>query len=137
MVNLQVAAIESGTLLTQEELSRQVLGEKKKYLLGFGIGPQPSTIAASRARDKDMEAMRAEIEGLREEQQRDRDELMKEREKRERYYNEMLKEREERERRYNEMLKEREQGQKAREETNTKVEHLNNIVVKLTQLLGV
>ncbi|KAL7213951.1 hypothetical protein ACSBR1_026390 [Camellia fascicularis] len=47
MVNVQAAAIESGTLLTQEELSRQVLGQKKRYLLGFGSGPQPSTIVAS------------------------------------------------------------------------------------------
>ncbi|KAL7183434.1 hypothetical protein ACSBR2_025774 [Camellia fascicularis] len=57
-----------------EELSRQVLGQKKRYLLGFGSGPQPSTIVASRARDKDMEAMRAEVEGLREERQKDHDE---------------------------------------------------------------
>ncbi|KAL7221843.1 hypothetical protein ACSBR1_023730 [Camellia fascicularis] len=47
-----------------KELSRQVFGENKKYLLGLGIGPQSSTIAASRARDKDMEAMRAEMEAL-------------------------------------------------------------------------
>ncbi|KAL7173758.1 hypothetical protein ACSBR2_033086 [Camellia fascicularis] len=67
MVNVQVTAIESGTPLTQEELSRQVLGQKKRFLLGFGSGTQPSTIAASRARDKDMEAMRAEVEALREE----------------------------------------------------------------------
>ncbi|KAL7223540.1 hypothetical protein ACSBR1_025068 [Camellia fascicularis] len=65
MVNVQAATIESGTSLTQEELSRQVLGQKKRYLLGFGSGPLPSTIAASRAHDKDMEAMRAEVEPLR------------------------------------------------------------------------
>ncbi|KAL7243328.1 hypothetical protein ACSBR1_015677 [Camellia fascicularis] len=92
MVNLQAVAIESGTLLTQEELSRQVLGEKKSYLLGFGISPQPSTIATSRVCDKDMEAMRAEMEALREERQKDRDKLIKEREEHERNYNEMLKE---------------------------------------------
>ncbi|KAL7167894.1 hypothetical protein ACSBR2_038349 [Camellia fascicularis] len=92
-----------------EELSRQVLGEKKKYLLGFGIGPQSSTIAASRARDKDMEAMRAEIEALRVEQQRDRKELIREREERKKYYNDMLREREERKKYYNDMLKEREE----------------------------
>ncbi|KAL7251661.1 hypothetical protein ACSBR1_013500 [Camellia fascicularis] len=137
MVNVQAAAIESGTPLTQEELSRQVLGQKKRYLLGFGSGPQPSTIAASRAHDKDMEAMRAEVEALREERQKDHDELMKEREERERCYNELLKEREERIQLANEMLKEREEGQKAREETNTKVEHLNNVVAKLSQLLGI
>ncbi|CAL5385675.1 unnamed protein product [Camellia sinensis] len=37
MVNVQAAAIKSGTPLTQEELSRQVLGQKKRYLLGYGI----------------------------------------------------------------------------------------------------
>lgn len=83
---------------------------EEKYLLGFGIGPQPFTIAASRARDKDMEAMRAEMQALCQEQQRHRDELMKEREEHERYYNEMLKEREECERCYNEILKKRELG---------------------------
>ncbi|KAL7179337.1 hypothetical protein ACSBR1_042680 [Camellia fascicularis] len=57
IVNVQAAAIESGMPLTQEEISRQVLGQKKRYLLGFGSGPQPSTIFASRAHDKDMEAM--------------------------------------------------------------------------------
>ncbi|CAL5386491.1 unnamed protein product [Camellia sinensis] len=137
MVNVQAAAIESGTPLTQEEISRQVLGQKKRYLLGFGSGPQPSTIFATRAHDKDMEAMRAEVEALREERQKDHDELMKEREERERCYNELLKEREERIQLSNEMLKEREEGQKARDETNTKVEHLNNVVAKLSQLLGI
>ncbi|KAL7196660.1 hypothetical protein ACSBR1_036638 [Camellia fascicularis] len=137
MVNLQAATTESGTPLTQEELSRQVLGEKKKYLLGFGIGPQLCTIAALRACDKDMEAMRAEMEALREEQQRDREELMKKQEEHEKYYIDMLKEREERERCYNEMLQERAQGQKDREETNKRVDHLNNVVAKLTQLLGI
>ncbi|KAL7242843.1 hypothetical protein ACSBR1_015271 [Camellia fascicularis] len=81
--------------------------------------------------------MRAEVEALREERQKDHDELMEEREERERYYNEMLKEREEHVQCYNEMLKERKEGQKAREETNTKVEHLNNVVAKLSQLLGI
>ncbi|KAL7240735.1 hypothetical protein ACSBR2_006393 [Camellia fascicularis] len=107
---LHVIATKSGMPLTREELSRQVLGEKKRYLLGFGIGPQPSTIAASRARDMDMEAIRAEMEALSEKRQKDLDELMKEREECETYYNEMLKEREERVQCYNEMLKEREQG---------------------------
>ncbi|KAF5931543.1 hypothetical protein HYC85_027714 [Camellia sinensis] len=89
MVNVQAAAIESGTPLTHEELSRQALREKR---------------------------------------QKDHDELMKEREERERCYNELLKEREESIQLANEMLKEREEGQKAREETNTKVEHLNNVM---------
>ncbi|GMP85731.1 hypothetical protein CsSME_00038775 [Camellia sinensis var. sinensis] len=84
-----------------------------------------------------MEAMRAKVEALREKRQKDHDELMKEREECGRYYNEMLKEREEHVQCYNEMLKEQEEGQKAREETNIKVEHLNNVVAKLSQLLGI
>ncbi|KAL7169993.1 hypothetical protein ACSBR2_034946 [Camellia fascicularis] len=74
MVAIEVTIMDKSWMLINnrhdidaEELSRQVLGEKKKYLLGFGIGPQPFTIAASRARDKDMEAIRAEMEALREE----------------------------------------------------------------------
>ncbi|KAL7254850.1 hypothetical protein ACSBR1_009071 [Camellia fascicularis] len=46
MVNLQAAATESAMPLTHEELSRYVLGKNKKCLIGFGIGPQPSTIVA-------------------------------------------------------------------------------------------
>ncbi|XP_028061330.1 uncharacterized protein LOC114264806 [Camellia sinensis] len=42
MVNLQVVATDAGLPLTHEELSRQVLGEKKNYLRGCGVGPQPS-----------------------------------------------------------------------------------------------
>ena len=70
-----------------------------------------------------MEAMRAKVEALREERQKDHDKLMKEWEEHERYYNEMLKEWGE--------------GQKAREETNAMVEHLNIVVAKLSQLLGI
>ncbi|CAL5426880.1 unnamed protein product [Camellia sinensis] len=92
---------------------------------------------ASRSRDKDIEAMQAEVEALCEKRQKDHDELMKEREERERRYNEMLQEREVRIKLANEMLKEQEEGQKAREETNTKVKHLNNVVAKLPQLLGI
>ncbi|KAL7184287.1 hypothetical protein ACSBR2_026441 [Camellia fascicularis] len=47
MVNLQVATTELVTPLTHEEFSRQVIGEKKKYLIGFGISPQPSIIDVS------------------------------------------------------------------------------------------
>ncbi|KAL7194767.1 hypothetical protein ACSBR1_035075 [Camellia fascicularis] len=39
MVNLQATATDAGIPLTHEELSRQVLGQRKNYLHGFGIGP--------------------------------------------------------------------------------------------------
>ncbi|KAL7174227.1 hypothetical protein ACSBR2_033477 [Camellia fascicularis] len=39
MVNLQATATDAGIPLTHEELSGQVLGQRKNYLRGFGIGP--------------------------------------------------------------------------------------------------
>ncbi|KAL7227604.1 hypothetical protein ACSBR1_022467 [Camellia fascicularis] len=84
MVNLQVVATDARLPLTHEELSRQVLGAKENYLRGCGIGPQPSSTASSaaRARDKHMELIRVELEVLREDRQRDHEELLKEKEER-------------------------------------------------------
>ncbi|KAL7248404.1 hypothetical protein ACSBR2_003179 [Camellia fascicularis] len=98
MVNLQVVATDAGMPLTHEEISRQVLGEKKNYLRGCGIGPQPSSTASSaaRARDKHMESMRAELEVLHEDRRRDHEELLKEKDERQRDHEELLKEKEER-----------------------------------------
>ncbi|KAL7231021.1 hypothetical protein ACSBR2_009321 [Camellia fascicularis] len=124
MVNLQVVATDAGLPLTHEELSRQVLGAKKKYLRGCGIGPQPSSTASSaaRARDKHMESMRTELEVLREEHQRDHEELLKEKEERQRDHEELVKEKEDRQRDREEIMTEREElmkqikeGKKARE----------------------
>ncbi|KAL7178907.1 hypothetical protein ACSBR1_042302 [Camellia fascicularis] len=97
MVNLQVVATDAGLPLTHEELSRQVLGAKKNYLRGCGIGPQPSSTASSaaRARDKHMEAIRAELEVLREDRQRDHKELLKEKEERQRDREDIMRERDE------------------------------------------
>ncbi|KAL7244902.1 hypothetical protein ACSBR2_000279 [Camellia fascicularis] len=77
MVNLQATATDAGIPLTQEELSQQVLGQRKNYLCGFGIGPQPysPSDSAARSRDKQMKAMRSEIDVLQEN-------LMKEKEER-------------------------------------------------------
>ncbi|KAL7167972.1 hypothetical protein ACSBR2_038409 [Camellia fascicularis] len=68
MVNLQATATDAGILLTQEELSRQVLGQRKNYVRGFGIGPLPysPSDSATRSRYKQMEAMRSEMEVLHE-----------------------------------------------------------------------
>lgn len=62
---------------------------------------------------------------------------MKEQEEREKYYTNMLKHREKRKRCYNEMLQQRAQEQKDREEIDKMVDHLNNVVTKLTLLLGI
>ncbi|KAL7238371.1 hypothetical protein ACSBR2_004468 [Camellia fascicularis] len=85
-----------------EELSRQVLGQRKNYLRRFGIGPQPysPSDSAARSRDKQMEAMRYEMEVLHEN-------LMKEKEERQRDREEMMREREE-------LMKEVEEGKKSK-----------------------
>ncbi|KAL7174665.1 hypothetical protein ACSBR2_033832 [Camellia fascicularis] len=113
MVNLQDEATQSGTSMTQEELSRQVFGEKKRYLHGFGIGPRPSsfisnTMSRACACDHEMETLRSEIETLREEWQRDHDELMKE----------------------------REEGRKSRDVTQAQINHLHTMVTHLLQGRG-
>ncbi|KAL7214535.1 hypothetical protein ACSBR1_026862 [Camellia fascicularis] len=158
MVNLQVVATNVGLPLTHEELSRQVLGAKKNYLRGCGIGPQPSSTASSvaRARDKHIESMRAEMEVLREERQRDHEKLLKEKEECQRDYEKLLKEKEERQRDHEELLKKKEERQRDREEImrereelmkqieeeknareaqQVQLNHLNDVVSRLTTLL--
>ncbi|KAL7185646.1 hypothetical protein ACSBR2_027570 [Camellia fascicularis] len=77
MVNLQATTRDAGIPLTQQELLRQVLGQRKNYLHGFGIGPQPylPSNSVARSRDKQIEAMRFEMEVLHKD-------LMKEKEER-------------------------------------------------------
>ncbi|KAL7233504.1 hypothetical protein ACSBR1_017177 [Camellia fascicularis] len=144
MVNLQLTAIDAGLPLTHEEISRQVLGEKKNYLRGCGIGPQPASTASSaaRARDKHMESIRAELEVLCEQRQSDHEELLKEKEECQRDRKELLKEKEERQRDQEEITREREklikqvdEEKKAREAQQVQLNHLNNVVSRLTTLL--
>ncbi|THF99816.1 hypothetical protein TEA_003975 [Camellia sinensis var. sinensis] len=141
MVNLHVVATDAGLPLTYEELSRQ---EKKNYLRGCGIGLQPSSTvsSAARARDKHMESMRAELEVLREEHQRDHEELLKEKEERQRDHEELVKEKKERQRdreeimrERNELMKQIEEGKKARKAQQVQLNHLNDVVSRLTTLL--
>ncbi|KAL7260719.1 hypothetical protein ACSBR1_006394 [Camellia fascicularis] len=107
-------------------------------------GPQPSSTASSaaRARDKHMELMRAELEVLREQRQSDHEELLKEKEERQRDREELLKEKEARERDREEITREREQlikqvdeEKKAREAQQVQLNHLNDVVSRLTTLL--
>ncbi|KAL7262035.1 hypothetical protein ACSBR1_000424 [Camellia fascicularis] len=144
MVNLQVVATDVGMPLTHEELSRQVLRPKKNYFRGFRIGPQPSSTAdsAARAHDKHMESMRAELEVLHEERQRDHEKLLKEKEERQRDHKELLKEKEERQRDREEIRREREKMMKqveeekrAQEAQQVQLNHLNDVVSRLTTLL--
>ncbi|GMP88844.1 hypothetical protein CsSME_00040676 [Camellia sinensis var. sinensis] len=76
MVNLQATAADAGIPLTQEELSRKVLGQRKNYLHGFGIGPRPysPSDSAAQSRDKQMEAMRSELEVLHEDLMKEKEE---------------------------------------------------------------
>ncbi|KAL7170271.1 hypothetical protein ACSBR2_035192 [Camellia fascicularis] len=117
MVNLQATATDAGILLTYEELLQQVLGQRKNYLRGFGIGLRPylPSDSAARSRDKQMEAMRSEIDVLQEN-------LMKEKEERQRDREEMMREREE-------LMKEVEEGKKAREAQQEQLNHLNSMVL--------
>ncbi|KAL7202757.1 hypothetical protein ACSBR1_034261 [Camellia fascicularis] len=123
MVNLQVTATDAGIPLTHEELSRQVLGQRKNYLCGFGIGPRPYSPSDSvaRSRDKQMEAMRSEIDVLQEN-------LIKEKEKRQRDREEMTREREE-------LMKEVEEGKKAREAQQEQLNHLNSVTHSIVTIL--
>ncbi|KAL7173760.1 hypothetical protein ACSBR2_033088 [Camellia fascicularis] len=123
MVILQATATDAGIPLTHEELSRQVLGQRKNYLRGFGIGPRPysPSNSAERSRDKQMDAMRSEIDVLQEN-------LMKEKEERERDREEMTREREE-------LMKEVDEGKKTREAQQEQLNHLNSVVLRLSTLL--
>ncbi|XP_028073992.1 golgin subfamily A member 6-like protein 4 isoform X1 [Camellia sinensis] len=103
-----------------------------------------------------MESMRAELEVLREEHQRDCEELLKEKEEWQKDHEELVKEKEERQRDHEELVKEKEErqrdkeeimreieklmkeieeGKKAREAQQVQLNHLNDMVSRLTTLL--
>ncbi|CAL5382684.1 unnamed protein product [Camellia sinensis] len=82
MTMVRDESIESGTPMTQEDISRVVLGKKKGYLRGFGVGPKPSSCdvgsnVASQAREEHLKRLTSELEMLRAEQQSDREEQKK------------------------------------------------------------
>ncbi|CAL5326949.1 unnamed protein product [Camellia sinensis] len=73
MTMVRDESIESGTPMTQEDISRVVLGKKKGYLRGFGVGPKPSSCdvgsnVASQAREEHLKRLTSELEILRAEQ---------------------------------------------------------------------
>ena len=69
-----------------------------------------------------------ELEVLREERQRDHEELLKEKEERQRDREEIMREREE-------LTKQIEEEKKAREAQQVQLNHLNDVVSRLTTLL--
>ncbi|XP_028066796.1 uncharacterized protein LOC114269630 [Camellia sinensis] len=82
MTMVRDESIESGTLMTQEDISRVVLGKNKGYLRGFGVEPKPSSCdsglnAASQAREEHLKRLTSELEILRAEQQSDREDHQK------------------------------------------------------------
>ncbi|CAL5356478.1 unnamed protein product [Camellia sinensis] len=75
MTTMRDVSIESGIPMTQEDISTAVLGKKKGYLRGFGVGPKLSFYdsglnVASQACDEQLKRLTYELEILREEQQR-------------------------------------------------------------------
>ncbi|XP_038978342.1 uncharacterized protein LOC113461311 isoform X1 [Phoenix dactylifera] len=50
MLSLREESFQSGVQLTSEEMSRQALGKRKRYILGFGDGPKPSSSSSTPSR---------------------------------------------------------------------------------------
>ncbi|XP_038987311.1 ribosomal biogenesis protein LAS1L-like isoform X2 [Phoenix dactylifera] len=95
MLSLREESSQSGMQLTSEEMSRQALGKRKRYILGFGDGPKLSSSSSTPSRvsqdhvgelqklKTEMEEMKMEREELRrqlEQERREREEEKKERE---------------------------------------------------------
>ncbi|CAL5373103.1 unnamed protein product [Camellia sinensis] len=82
MTRVRDESIEAGTPMRQEDISIMVLGKKKGYLRGFGVGPKPSSCdtgfsAASQARDEQLKRLTSELEIMRAEQQSNFEEQQK------------------------------------------------------------
>ncbi|KAH7843966.1 hypothetical protein Vadar_022958 [Vaccinium darrowii] len=78
MVVLRDQATQSGIPLTAEELSRVGLGERKNYIRGLGNGPKPSSyISKSKSestRQGQLQKFQVEMDSIREEHRREREE---------------------------------------------------------------
>ncbi|KAH7864468.1 hypothetical protein Vadar_029892 [Vaccinium darrowii] len=146
---LQVRAecTQSGVQMTAEEMSTQVLGKRKKYILGFGVGPKPSSCsptpnAVSRARDEELVNLKVDMEKMwmeREEEKREREAEMEktrieheqEKRAREAEMEQIRKEREEekraREAEMEQIRMEREEAKREREMERKKQTHGSSI----------
>ncbi|XP_038987025.1 prohibitin-1-like [Phoenix dactylifera] len=95
ILSLREESSQSGMQLTSEEMSRQAFEKRKRYILGFGVGPKPSSSSSTPSRvsqghvgelqklKAEMEEMKMEREELRrqlEQERREREEERKERE---------------------------------------------------------
>ncbi|KAH7845904.1 hypothetical protein Vadar_007259 [Vaccinium darrowii] len=120
LVNLRKESSQSGIQLTAMEMSRDVLGKRKRYILGFGDGPKPTSSSseidvASRAHDEElqkfkdnMEKMQMEREEERKEREQERTERMEEKRQREEERRQHEIEREQEKRQFEEERRKRE-----------------------------
>ncbi|XP_038984414.1 uncharacterized protein LOC120111429 [Phoenix dactylifera] len=91
MLSLREESSQSGVQLTSEEMSRQALGKRKRYILGFGDGPKPSSSSSTPSRVSqdhvgELQKLKAEMEEMKMEREMEREELRRqlEQERRER-----------------------------------------------------
>ncbi|KAH7850613.1 hypothetical protein Vadar_000463 [Vaccinium darrowii] len=95
--SLQEESSQSSLQLTPKEMSREVLGKRKRYILGFEVGPKSTssssqTDVVSWARDEEFHKIQADMEKMQmeheekkrehEETKRVREEEMRERDRR-------------------------------------------------------
>ena len=100
MTRVRDESIEAGTPMRQEDISRVVLGKKKGYLRGFGVGPKPSSsdsgfFAASLVCDEKLIWLTSELETQCAEQQSNHEEQQKKEEEQQMKESENTRQREE------------------------------------------
>ncbi|XP_058224991.1 vicilin-like seed storage protein At2g18540 [Rhododendron vialii] len=108
MLSQREESSQSGVQWTPEGMSGDVLGKRKRYILGFGVGPKPTsssskTDIASQARDEELQNYKANMEKIemeREEEKREREQERREREHERREREEEKRQREEERREY-------------------------------------
>ncbi|KAG5535935.1 hypothetical protein RHGRI_023647 [Rhododendron griersonianum] len=108
MLSQREESSQSGVQWTPEGMSGDVLRKRKRYILGFGVGPKPTsssskTDIASQARDEELQNYRANMEKIemeREEEKREREQERREREQERREREEEKRQREEERREY-------------------------------------
>ncbi|XP_038981974.1 ribosomal biogenesis protein LAS1L-like isoform X1 [Phoenix dactylifera] len=114
MLSLREESSQSGVQLTSEEMSRQALGKRKRYILGFGDGPKPSSSSSTPSRVSqdhvgELQKLKAEMEEMKMEREMEREELRRQLEQERR---------------------EREEEKKEREEEQKQIAHLTSLVTE-------
>ncbi|XP_038975488.1 stress response protein NST1-like [Phoenix dactylifera] len=110
MLSLREESSQSSVQLTSEEMSRQALGKRKRYILGFGVGPKPSSSSSTPSRVsqvhvRELQKLKAKIEEMKMEHKELRRQLEQER-------------------------REREEERKEREEEQKQIAHLTILVTE-------